>query len=247
MLDRCPTKPRLVLATATLLLGTLPAVDAGGVTGCQQPTPSPCAADGICRPNLEWGFSRTRWRSWPGDAVGDTPSEDDAAPEDDELLLEPMELPKLEEEELRGPAKKKIPAADSAAAEDPSQPLPEDEGLPEQDEIDFPAVELEGAQIDRQGNGQMRPAHDGDGPPELPASLREVASHQHQPLHGRFSEQTRDPQIVPAKADQSTGIRLINPAAVTTRGTAGNLSRVTIRDSSTSRRGAGTRVAASTR
>ncbi|MCH2114641.1 MAG: hypothetical protein MK171_07005 [Pirellulales bacterium] len=216
MLDHCPAKQRLVLATAILLLGMSPMDAADGATGCQQPIPSPCAADGICRPNLEWGYSHTRWRPWPGDTALDAPSEDNAtAPEDEEVLLEPYELPKIEEEDLRGPAKKKNPVADAKRAEDASHPLPDESELPEQDEIDFRAIDVEGAQIDRQDNSWMRPARDADGPPALPASLREVASLQYQPSRSPFFEQKPDPKFVPAHVDQPTSIRWINPAAAT--------------------------------
>jgi hypothetical protein len=57
----------LVLSTGTPAVAAHPPLD--------RPTPPPCCADGICRPNtLEWGVYPTRWRRWPTEELEPTPA-----------------------------------------------------------------------------------------------------------------------------------------------------------------------------
>lgn len=76
---------------------------AGSPIPLDRPSPPPCAADGICYPNVnEWGYYSVRWRRWPGhelepEAVEPTPAEK-LGPD-----IEPYELPTPEEEDERAP------------------------------------------------------------------------------------------------------------------------------------------------
>ena len=68
-----------------------------------RPTPPPCAADGICYPNInEWGYYPGRWRRWPGHELVPTPAEpapaDRLGPD-----LAPYEVPSPEKEDERAP------------------------------------------------------------------------------------------------------------------------------------------------
>jgi|GEM_PF-4800240 len=111
----------LIGCTITLLGIWLPAARAG-----HPPTPPPCEAEGVCRPNrTTWGWSQTRWRPWPGDKAGLRPS---ATPsptsEQAEEPFQPFERPTPEAEDLRRkPAKK-------AEVTEPEAPEP---GAPEQE------------------------------------------------------------------------------------------------------------------
>jgi len=128
----------------------------GAGVGCLPPTPSPCAADGVCRPNqASFGYSQTRWRPWPGDPKPElpTPAEDQVAEE--EMKLEPFQRPAPEEEDIRGPTKTK---SFTPPEEDSSQALPDP--LPEADpQSSIPALPLQD-----------------DAPPELPQRLRKFVS-----------------------------------------------------------------------
>jgi len=130
----------------------------GAGVGCLPPTPSPCAADGICRPNqASFGYSPTRWRPWPGDPKPEapTPAEDPIAEE--EMKLAPFEHPTPEDEDVRGPAKTE--SFTPPEEEDSSQALPDDP---------FP-------ELDPQGSIPALPRQD-DAPPELPRRLRKFVS-----------------------------------------------------------------------
>ncbi len=131
------------------------------------PTPCPCAADGVCRPVTPWGYSITRWRSWPGESIGQ-PTPPDAAVDSDEQGLRPYELPPPEREDLRGPAKDEAAkankeTADSAPSDGPAQLLPGPDALP--------AFDPQGNQLEIPGE---IPGMD-DAPPALPTSLRQAA------------------------------------------------------------------------
>jgi len=192
---------------------------------CQPQTPSPCGADGVCRPiRSTWGYSQTRWRAWPGEPMGQQPAEagsDIAGP--DELTLPDKELPSAEQEDLRGPAKapKVKESEESAAPEGETQDafdinpgevpaIPTPEPLPafspqSSNELPgFPSLE--------------------DTPPALPESLREVAHAQHVPRLSAFQEiPTAEPVAIPqirqtqpirqVDWQQAPTIRLINPAS----------------------------------
>jgi hypothetical protein len=93
-----------------------------------RPTPPPCAADGICYPNVnEWGVYETRWRRWPGQELVPTP----AKPTPAERLgteLPPFETPSPEhEDEQAPPASTKKPAA--APTAEPTGEAPNPEGF----------------------------------------------------------------------------------------------------------------------
>jgi len=154
-----------VTSFATLLglaffLDVIGSKDAKGAeVGCLPPTPSPCAADGICRPNqASFGYSPTRWRQWPGDPKTEEPTPaDEQAAEEEEMVLEPFEHPAPEKEDTRGPAKTK---SFSPAEEGASPEVPE--------EVQFP-------ELDQQGSIPVE-IRQNDAPPELPRRLRRLAS-----------------------------------------------------------------------
>jgi len=133
----------------------------GAEVGCLPPTPSPCSADGICRPNqASFGYSPTRWRPWPGDPQPKQPTpaeEQETKKEEDEMELQPFEHPAPEKEDTRGPAKTK---SFSPAEEAPVPAVPEEAPFPEiGQQENIPAViRLE------------------DAPPKLPRKLRRLAS-----------------------------------------------------------------------
>jgi len=133
----------------------------GAEIGCLPPTPSPCIADGICRPNRElFGYSRTRWRPWPGDPLPEQPTPAEETTTEDEMTLEPFEHPAPEEEDTRGPAKTKSFAP------------PEKDSLPESGEMPAEGVLPE---PDQQGSAPAQ-LHQEDSPPELPQRLRRYVS-----------------------------------------------------------------------
>jgi hypothetical protein len=100
------------------------------------PAPSPCAADGTCRPNTAtWGHYNTQWRPWPGDsaALPPTPAgaEQPDAERDEELRGFEPPLPQKENqigpetrtpEETTPPAGVQPPAAPAGAA--PARAVP---------------------------------------------------------------------------------------------------------------------------
>ncbi len=147
-----------VLASGVLVLTLACLENLSYGNRCQPPTPSPCAADGVCRPNRDsWGYSQTRWRQWPGDPRTGRPT-DAATPDlEDDKGLPGYQTPKPEQEDLRGPAKgKKDEDAEDAGEGEDAQPLPGPEVLPG---------------FDPQGNLESLPPVD-DAPPALPESLR---------------------------------------------------------------------------
>jgi hypothetical protein len=181
---------------AAALIGITMLANAWALDPCRLPTPCPCKAEGVCRPNeLEWGHYQTRWRSWPGESkqVGATP--DSADPSQDPLLLKPFEHPMPEEEDLRGPAKtttdrSRGETGAAEAGEVPVQPLelpvqplelpiqpleqpiqPLDQPVQpqpgEQEEVEFPDFELQGFQDEM-------PIQLNDAPPTLPTSLQQA-------------------------------------------------------------------------
>jgi len=134
----------------------------GAGVGCLPPTPSPCAADGICRPNQEsFGYSRTRWRPWPGDPKLAEPTlvEDEDQITEQEMELEPFLRPTPEEEDTRGPTKTK---SFTPPEENSPQALLEPEADPISD-------------LDLQSSIPVLYTGE-DAPPELPQGLRKFAS-----------------------------------------------------------------------
>ena len=162
---------RLTVACAAAVLGLSMNSAASGVgVGCLPPTPSPCAADGICRPNrASWGFSHTRWRRWPGEPLAERPTPADELEADEETRLEPFERPPAEKENLRGPARTRASedteaneateATDEAQGQEPPPVLPEVDLMPD---------------FDPQGNFPILPRQD-DAPPALPQSLQKAS------------------------------------------------------------------------
>ncbi len=90
------------------------------------PAPPPCSPDGMCWPNYPtWGWYPTRWRSFPGDVVGPTPTEAEqrqqaATPEEE---LTGPQLPSATKESVSGPEKPEC-AARSPQALRPRAPPP---------------------------------------------------------------------------------------------------------------------------
>ncbi len=129
MLTRYSLMKNLRMVSVGLVLGSTLPVYAANIGACRQPTPHPCAADGVCRPQREtWGTYRNQWRPWPGDAIGHA---DQAAGPDvsgEAESLPGFQPPSAKDEDLRGPAK--IKEKSSKDSEDSS-----DDAL----EIDAPA------------------------------------------------------------------------------------------------------------
>ena len=143
--------------TAALLGLVLASAVSGSEIGCLPPTPGPCAADGICRPNREsFGYNQTRWRPWPGDPQPKKPTLADEQAEDVEMELDPFERPPAEKEGNRAPTKTKALEAGTAESEE-SEPV--ESLLPN---------------LDDQGSHRAMPLPD-DAPPPLPESLRKFA------------------------------------------------------------------------
>ncbi len=128
----------------------------GAGVGCLPPTPSPCAADGICRPNqASFGYSQTRWRPWPGDPKPEAPTPVEDPTTEEEMKLEPFQHPAPEKEDVRGPAKTK---SFTPPEEDSSPALPD--AIPE---------------LDPQSSIPILPRQE-DAPPELPRRLKRFVS-----------------------------------------------------------------------
>lgn len=177
-------KRQLTLVAACVAMLCANQKDVLALDPCRKPLPPPCAADGVCRPNtVEWGVSKTRWRPWPGDVVAiKRPTLAQEEGDEEDLNLEPFQLPTPEDEDLRGPAKKETPKAEKedaeAGVEEESLDLPGSDFLPgggalpeleeegAEGEADFPEFDLQG----------KFPATD-DAPPALPSSLKKVAFH----------------------------------------------------------------------
>jgi len=233
-LPRALKKGKLVVGVLALLLASPENLSYG--VECLSPTPCPCAADGVCRPNrTTWGYSQTRWRSWPGEPVDQQLPTATPVDEGKEQGLAPYELPLPEQEDLRGPAKDKAGDAGDAGKDEtadapaeaisgdgPAQILPGPEALPA---------------FDPQGNQLEPPGMMDDAPPALPTSLRQAALSLKVPL--RTSQQqssTTRLQVTRAAAtppvgslpirqaswQQSHSIQLINPASAMVAETAAN-------------------------
>ncbi len=87
-------------------------------------TPSPCTADGGCTPNrATFGFNKTRWRRWPGDADTTGPTPADATAGDS--LLTPFDTPSPEDEDQQAPP-----------------PIEDDPGVEEGDESPLLEIDL---------------------------------------------------------------------------------------------------------
>ncbi len=207
LLHQTLKQSKLAAGVFALLLAVSESLSYGGA--CQSPTPSPCAADGVCRPNPNWGYSQTRWRSWPGDPAGQqqpTPAAG-TAPGGGEQGLEPFELPLPQQEDLRGPAKNKDDkdeAADTPVGEFPGAGIP----IPAEDpEQALPA-------FDPLGNQRQLPQMD-DAPPALPNSLRQASLSLQAPARTPHlaTPATALQPVRQANWQQTHSIQLINPAS----------------------------------
>jgi len=218
-----------LLSVSTLLVGVSVISETRGLE-VHSPTPSPCAADGTCRPNGPWGHSRTRWRPWPGDALGQQTTTAEEIQQREQFPLDPFELPSPEDESQRGPKKskrKKATSSDEASEETPEpQPV-----IPMPDEDPFEGFDLQG---DTSSSGQQtsplaQPSRE-DIPPALPSSLRRISRSTPRKAASSLTQTARQPhllasnarvskaQSVPSKIVQAStartqGFRLDNPAA----------------------------------
>jgi hypothetical protein len=113
-----------ILISASFVVGVCAsgaANAAGPPASLDRPTPPPCCADGICRPNpLTWGHYATRWRRWPTDYLEPLPAEaQPPAPLGPDVPG--YEAPPAEEEDRRAPP----PTAPRGVPEDEDQaPVP---------------------------------------------------------------------------------------------------------------------------
>ena len=193
----------LAFGVLALLLATSAESQSYG-NSCQPPTPSPCAADGVCRPKrATWGYSQTRWRSWPGDPADPQPTPAGDAATGDGQGLSPFELPLPKQEDLRGPAKddKDDAQAGDGPAEAPAQALPGLDALP--------AFDPQGSQLEI----PKTPGMD-DAPPALPTSLRQAAFSPQVPIRNLPRNSTIKSQPVrQVNWQQNHSIQLINPAS----------------------------------
>lgn len=127
----CRNQPqRFAVAFVTIVCAMVWSVDAwsGHPLDRRPPTPGPCGADGVCRPNqLTFGYNKTRWRPWPGSEQPSLqPTQADDIQLDSETRLDSMERPAPEKEDMRGPAKtRSADEADQLDTGDTMRPLPE--------------------------------------------------------------------------------------------------------------------------
>lgn len=147
------TATPLVMAGALWATGALAPLALGG--GAQ--TPPPCGPDGICMPRVEtYGFHTTRWRSFPGDSIGKTPTTAATKEPSKEELTGPK-LPGAAEEGQLGPAK--APRAGGAPGEEPAAEDAAAAGLGTlPGEVPLPGMELPGL-------GQPAPGAEGGAAP----------------------------------------------------------------------------------
>lgn len=193
---------RLVLASvATWLLGMAPLSETNAWQ--QPPTPCPCEAEGVCRPNGPWGHTPTKWRPWPGDVISQPTTPSAEADEQKRLELPPFELPPPEMEGLRGPNKSKPPKAKKkdqgtaepaeAAAPEPEMPVPDANPL---EGLGPEAFDLQD-NFDRQPPAEKQPAAE---LPPLGQPAVELPQEEASPLPGLDLE--KQPQTEPQPETQ---------------------------------------------
>lgn len=109
-----------------LLLACVSWSMAGPPVLIDRPSPPPCAADGICYPNVtEWGYYPSRWRRWPGHELVPTPAE----PTPEQRLgpdVPPYEIPPPEREDERAPPASTKPPEEAPSGEPGEEPPPAD-------------------------------------------------------------------------------------------------------------------------
>ena len=90
-----------------------------------RPTPPPCAVDGACKPTGAWGYSGTRWRTWPGVSTEDGQAAEPGAAGAD--LIGPTSKPDPRSEDKLAPPKVEAldPQRDEARSDDSDFELPE--------------------------------------------------------------------------------------------------------------------------
>ena len=192
----------------------------GGLGGCSPATPCHCAADGICRPQPNFGHSKTRWRPWPGEQADPQLTVDPSVSEkDSESGFGRHQLPKPSEEGLRGPVREKREKK-QAAAEGAEAPLPGGDELP--------LFDPQGSHFPLPNNFPLPNAE--DAPPPLPKSLRQAAQlmpslrlvklalSQTQPLPAQAQQplgknSLGKSSVRPVHFQQASSIQLINPAS----------------------------------
>lgn len=217
-------------AAVAMLLGL---VEPGyGQVHCPRPdSPCPCAADGMCYPKRDtWGNYKTQWHAWPGESTGLTPTRPDGTLPDGGQL-QPYIRPRLDQEDLRGPARPPrattpaegaVPAINGAApgvnAPAPAQPAAgapagnQEAAPPANDGLQLPGLpDIPG--FGPQGNLQPLPRLE-DAPPALPQGLsRAVVA---QPALSQPSQlRTATPQTTkqPTVSAVPTTSRFVTPTA----------------------------------
>jgi len=201
----------LVVSTLVLMLAGFESLSYGVgecLGGCSPDAPCPCAADGVCRPKrATWGYSRTRWRTWPGEEAAQQPTRADGAPgSDPSEPLVPYETPPADQEDLRGPAKAKVDRSNDDAegdVEEPASLLPSPDAIPA---------------FDPQSNEMFEVPPMEDAPPALPASLRQAALQLSRPKRVAQRNPAIVTPVVRQPVQQATwvdqpAIALINPAS----------------------------------
>lgn len=230
---RCAT----LNAAVALLLGL--GGPSYGQVHCPRPdSPCPCAADGMCYPKRDtWGSYKTQWHAWPGESVGMTPTRADGTLPDGGQL-QPYIRPRLDQEDLRGPARPPratapvdgaAPAANGAApaangpapgANAPAQAQPaagapagnQEAAPPANDGLQLPGLpEIPG--FGPQGSLQPLPQLE-DGPPSLPQALsRAVVAHPVLPQSSQMPAASLEAAKQPTVSAVPTTSRFVTPTA----------------------------------
>jgi hypothetical protein len=85
-----------------------------------RPSPPPCCADGVCRPNpTTFGWYATQWRRWPCEELQPTPASGSSTVPGTGLGpdVKPFETPRVEDEDRRAPPPSKQAQEKKAAEE----------------------------------------------------------------------------------------------------------------------------------
>ena len=160
---------------------------AGPPLPIDRPTPPPCAADGICYPNVnEWGYYPGRWRRWPGYELVPTPAE----PAPAERMgpdLAPFEVPSPEKEDERAPPASTKKEAAAPAAE-PDGAAPASEGLDTPTTPSYPSPLTPSAE----------PTTELDPPPAPPFAMTSAMRSSAAALRVPADQRPRGPRAAPA-------------------------------------------------
>ncbi|QDU53939.1 hypothetical protein [Aeoliella mucimassa] len=93
-----------------------------------QPTPPPCSPEGVCTPERPtWGYTKTKWRPWPGTTTGQSQPGEEAPVGSG--IIGPNKHPAPEAEDKMAPPKVEAlePTPDEPAATDEGMDLPTNE------------------------------------------------------------------------------------------------------------------------